>query len=261
MVKLHLAKDKNSTLEKIIRKGGKLSGLSRKDSDKYISDIVLENYGNYKDSAPDHLTNMLWYKPHSWDPVKMITAAFAHGSWGHVIGNLVFFFAFAATIEVIVGYVLFPLLLLSIAVFSHIVYSVTTIGIESALPTVGLSGVVSGIMALFVFFLPRADIRCFVWVLVFFRRFGIPAWLFVGFFVGWDIYYLFSNENNSNINFAAHIGGAVFGYMLGIVLFQKRRDEIKQLSCVDYSTGKMVVGYSNPQQNQEHWSKKKVRKW
>ena len=116
-------------------------------------------------------------------------------------------------------------------------------------------------MALFVFFLPRENIRCFVWIVVFFRRFGVPAWLFVGFFFGWDLYYLFSNNTNSNINFAAHMGGAAFGYLMGVAFFRKRRKEFQELVFVSGETDRMVVGYTDPALDKNHWSIKKVRKW
>ena len=57
----------------------------------------------------------LWYQPHSWDVWHMITAAFAPVSWGHVTGNLSFFLAFAATVEVILGPTLFGAVILALA--------------------------------------------------------------------------------------------------------------------------------------------------
>ncbi len=224
---MHTAKNQDKFLNDTIKKGHALAGLSRADSDQYLAKILRENYTEFEMAAPKYLSNTLSYKPESWNPINMITAAFAHGSWDHVIGNLIFLFAFAATVEAILGYFYFPITIAAIAVLSHLFYSVSMLGVTDPPPTIGLSGVVSGIMAMFVFFLPQAKIRCFFWFFVIVRRFSISAWLFVAFFVGWDIFYLFNDEGASNINFAAHVGGAMAGYLLGLILFRRQKRELQ----------------------------------
>jgi membrane associated rhomboid family serine protease len=66
----------------------------------------------------------------------------------------------------------------------------------------------------------------FFWFIVFIKRFSISAWFFVAFFVGWDIFYLFNDEGSSNINFAVHVGGAIVGYLLGLILFSRQKQEV-----------------------------------
>lgn len=223
---MHTAKDKDKYLKNKIEKGRKLQGFSRRASNRYIDRVVRDNYAEFQLDAPQYLTSNLAYKPESWSPVHMLTAAFAHGSWSHVIGNLIFLFAFAATVEAILGYAYFSLVVVLIALLSHVLYSITMLGVSTPPPTLGLSGVVSGIMAMFVFFLPQAKIKCFFWFFIIVKRFSISAWLFVGFFVAWDAYYLLTDNGSSNINFAAHVGGALTGYLLGLMLFRKRKQEI-----------------------------------
>jgi len=82
---------------------------------------------------------------------------------------------------------------------------------------------------LFTFFLPTTKIRCFAWFVVFFKRFSIPAWTLFGGFAGLDVYHLFSQPGGSPINFAAHVGGAAFGYLIGVVFFRKRRREVRAI--------------------------------
>lgn len=223
---MHTAKNQPEFVHKVIKKSSTLKGFNRTDSNQYLEQIIHDNYTDFELVAPKYLSNELAYHPKSWDPINMITAAFAHGSWNHVIGNLIFLFAFAVTVEAILGYLLFPVTIATIALLSHIFYSVSMLGVSEPPPTLGLSGVVSGIMAMFVFFLPQAKIRCLFWFFVIIRRFSITAWLFVAFFIGWDIYYLFTDDGTSRINFAAHVGGAIAGYLLGLILFRNKKQAI-----------------------------------
>jgi len=224
---MHTAKNQDKFIGTVVKKSKILAGFNRADSNQYLTKVLHDNYSEFEIFAPKYLSNRLSYKPKSWNPINMITAAFAHGSWDHVIGNLIFLFAFAATVEAIIGYLFFPIVITTIALLSHVFYSITVLGVSEPPPTLGLSGVVSGIMAMFVFFLPQAKIRCFFWFLVIVKRFSVSAWLFVAFFMGWDIYYLFTDEGSSNINFAAHVGGAITGYLLGLILFRKQKHEIQ----------------------------------
>jgi membrane associated rhomboid family serine protease len=223
---MHTAKNQDNFLKDTIRKSRTLAGFSRTNSDQYLDGVLRDNYTDFEIIAPKFLSNKLAYAPESWNPINMITAAFAHGSWDHVVGNLIFLFAFAVTVEAILGYLYFPITIAAIALLSHIFYSVTMLTVTEPPPTLGLSGVVSGIMAMFVFFLPNTRIRCFFWFFIIVKRFSVSAWLFVAFFVGWDIYYLFTDDGSSKINFAAHVGGAVAGYLLGLLLFHKQKRDI-----------------------------------
>ena len=122
------------------------------------------------------------------------------------------------------------------------------------MPTVGLSGVVYGVMGLFAFFLPTVRIRCFGWFVVFFKRFSVPAWTLVGGFVGLDVYRLFS-EDSSTINFAAHVGGAAFGYLIGVAFLRKKRREVRAV---------IAAGEADTVEDSSvtaHWSVKRRRKW
>jgi membrane associated rhomboid family serine protease len=190
-------------------------------AERYES-ALLEAYRSFKSNAPANLTASLWYAPGSVNPLRMLTAAFAHGSWSHLIGNLLFFFAFSATIEILLGPILYLAVFIVFAIGTHSVYSLAMIGNAQRLPTVGLSGVVMGMIALFVYFIPQARISCFLWLIVFYRRFAIPAWLLAAWFIGWDIYSLLSG-GKAGVNLIAHLSGAALGFLLGCTLFRAKR--------------------------------------
>lgn len=168
------------------------------------------------------------YEPDSFKLKNMITAAFAHGSWSHVIGNLFFFFAFAAAVELALGIVAYTLIFLALAIGTHLAYSYSLYGVADALPTLGLSGVVMGMIGLFAYLMPTVKIRCFWWFIVFVRIFRVPAWILAAWYIGWDIYDLKHAGNHSGINFIAHVSGAGIGFSLGLLFFRKRRSKIQQ---------------------------------
>ena len=143
----------------IINSANEIEVLSQADSDAFLRQIIVENYNDYRTYAPRLLTAKLWYRPDTWNIGTMLTSTLAHGSWSHLIGNLFFFFAFAATVETILGYLLFPLVLIGLAIGTNIFYSFYAYATLQMNPTLGLSGIVMGIIALFVFFLPKANPR------------------------------------------------------------------------------------------------------
>ena len=190
---------------------------------------LLQSYASFELSAPRSLTARLWYPHDSWNPLRMLTAAVAHGSWSHVIGNLFFFYAFAATIEILLGPFLYFGLLIVLALGTHVVYSLAMMGNAQALPTVGLSGVVMGMIALFVFFIPWARVKCILWLVVFYRRFAVPAWLLATWYIGWDIYALYSKAGNPGVNLVAHVSGAAIGFLVGVIFFRAKRHWAQEL--------------------------------
>lgn len=179
-------------------------------------------YRLFAANAPVTLTERLWHDRSRLDPLGMLTSSFAHASWEHVIFNLIFFFAFAAAVELILGPVLFLGMIVALSFgIGGFDYVISQWQGETG-PSLGLSGVVMGMLALFFYFLPRARIRFFYWFLLFFGAFGVPAWAVALYYVGWDLYYQLS-EVGSRTNFVAHLAGAAFGLALGMLLFRGKR--------------------------------------
>lgn len=228
MVRLYHARDDKADLAALVQRFGDRQGMAAGALAPHYEEALLDTYRTFRLTAPPNLTARLWYPPESWNPVRMITAAFAHGGWAHVIGNLFFFYAFAATIEILLGPILYIFVLIVLALGTHSVYSLTMMQNAQALPTVGLSGVVMGMIALFVFFIPQARISCFLWLVWFYRRFAVPAWLLAAWFIGWDLYSQFSG-GKAGVNVVAHLSGAAIGFALGVTLFRQKRHWAQEL--------------------------------
>lgn len=175
-------------------------------------------------------TEMMLYYPQSWNPVKMLTASLAHGSWLHIFGNLIFFLAFAPALEILVGNKLRYLsIILFISIVVGVAYSISTlIGMSAPLPTLGLSGVVMGMIGLSAFLMPKARIKVFWWYIVFWKTFYVPAWVLAVIYIGLDVWVMLTATDYHGINVVAHVAGGFAGYLYGYLWLQERREETRE---------------------------------
>jgi len=226
MLRLYHARDDRALLAALVERhanrriAGELAG--------HYEQALLDTYAAFRLQAPRILTARLWYPPDSWNPPRMLSASVSHGSWAHLMGNLFFFYAFAATIEILLGPILFIAVFIALALGTHTVYSIVMMNNALALPTVGLSGVVMGMIALFVYFIPKARISCFLWLVVFYRRFAVPAWILAAWYIGWDLYSELRGAD-TRVNVIAHLSGAAIGFLLGFSLFRRKRHWAQEL--------------------------------
>lgn len=178
--------------------------------------VLWQHYDAFGPTAPSSLDAMLNYFPNSPNPIRMLTSSFSHGDWSYVIGNMIFFFAFATALEILIGNALLYLAIIAtISVMSGLAYSLYTTLFDLSYPTLGFSDVVMGIIGLSAYLMPRAKIRTLVWVFHWARVSAIPAWLFASWYIGWDTYYLLSEGNESGTNMVSHVAGGFTGYLLG----------------------------------------------
>jgi membrane associated rhomboid family serine protease len=146
---------------------------------------------------------------HRW--VTIFTAMFMHGGWMHIIGNMVFLWAFGPEMEDAMGkgrYLLFYLLGGLIAMLAQVAGSPS-----STVPTLGASGAIAAVMGAFIVTYPRDRIKSILIILVFVRVTMIPAALLIGI---WFLIQLFNagqvaNVQTGGVAYLAHVGGFLFG--------------------------------------------------
>jgi len=223
--------DEQATIRNMINEMRPLKSFSVEDSRLYVSDRLNEELRNYHIKVPAHPDEGLAYNTESWNPLTMIASAFAHGSWSHIIFNLFFFVAFAATIEVLIGPIAYIGLFLVVSLFTGVFSSVSAMASGSHFSTLGLSGVVMGMMGLFAYLLPKGKIRCYYWVVIFFGSVAIPAWALALWYIGGDIYTLFASTDHGIVNVMAHVTGGIAGYLFGIIFLQKVRADTRLMQA------------------------------
>ncbi len=146
---------------------------------------------------------------HGW--ITILTAMFLHGSWSHILGNMVFLSAFGPEIEDSMNrlrYLAFYLAGGMVAMLAQIAISP-----HSTLPSLGASGAIAAVMGAFLVTYPRDQIRAALLIFVFVRITMIPAALLIGV---WFLIQLFNvgsvaTVQTGGVAYAAHVGGFIFG--------------------------------------------------
>ena len=151
--------------------------------------------------------------------VSWITAMFMHGSWDHLLGNLLFLAIFGKNVEDAFGHLRYLGFYMAGGFAATALQAAMTLSVASdtdaQVPMLGASGAISAVLGAFLVLYPHARIKTLV--LVFFVQ--IPAWAYLG---GWFLYQLHSaheslfvaSADGSGVAFFAHVGGFVFGWVV-----------------------------------------------
>lgn len=159
---------------------------------------------------------------HHW--ITILTAMFMHGSWSHILGNMVFLWAFGPEIEDLMNpprYLVFYLLGGLAASLAQI-----AAGPGSTVPNLGASGAIAAVMGAFLATYPRDRIRSLLIIFVFVRVTYVPAALLIG------VWFLIQFVNlgavasappGGGVAYAAHVGGFIFGAVTARLFEDPRR--------------------------------------
>jgi membrane associated rhomboid family serine protease len=158
---------------------------------------------------------------HHW--ITILTAMFLHGSWSHIIGNMVFFWAFGPEIEDAMG----PLRYLAFYVVGGVIAMLAQVAASahSTVPNLGASGAIAAVMGAFLVTYPRDRIKSLLVVFIFVRITFIPAALLIGV---WFLIQLFNagsvaNVQTGGVAYLAHVGGFIFGAVTARFIEDPRR--------------------------------------
>jgi membrane associated rhomboid family serine protease len=146
---------------------------------------------------------------HNW--ITILTAMFMHGSWSHIIGNMIFLWAFGPEIEDAMGrgrYLLFYLAGGLVAMLAQILADP-----HSTVPNLGASGAIAAVMGGFIVTYPRDRIKAVLFIFVFVRITFIPAALLIGFWFLTQLVHAgaVAQVQTGGVAYLAHVGGFAFG--------------------------------------------------
>jgi membrane associated rhomboid family serine protease len=159
---------------------------------------------------------------HQW--ITLITSMFMHGSWSHIIGNMIFLWAFGPQIEDAMGrwrYLVFYFAGGLVAMLAQVAADP-----HSTVPNLGASGAIAAVMGAFLITYPRDRIRS-AWIFfVFVRITFIPAVVLIGF---WFLSQLLdagsvADVQTGGVAYVAHVGGFVFGAVTARLFEDPRRN-------------------------------------
>lgn len=158
--------------------------------------------------------------------ITLLTAMFMHGGWLHILGNMLFLWVFGPEVEDVMGsgrYLAFYLLGGLAASFAQIAIAPTSMD-----PNLGASGAIAAVMGAFLVTYPRDRIRSVLFLGVFFTVTNISAIVLIGL---WFVLQVISalgilstaHVQQGGVAFMAHVGGFLFGAILGRLLEDPKR--------------------------------------
>ena len=153
--------------------------------------------------------------------LSVLYSLFLHGSWLHLLGNMLFLWVFGNNVEDRFGRIRFLLFYLFCGYVSAYGYALANA--ESTLPLIGASGAVSGVLGAYLVLYPRARVWSLVPIL-FFIPLRLPAWLVLGlwFVLQWVYSVGYGVSEGGAVAYLAHVFGFVAGMLVAVPFLRRR---------------------------------------
>ena len=160
--------------------------------------------------------------PESWG-VSWITAMFLHGSWDHILGNMLFLAVFGKNVEDAFGSLRYLLFYFAGGFVATLTQTAMTLlfgtTAEARVPNLGASGAIAAVLGAYFILYPHSTVRGLIVIV----PIQLPAMFFLG---AWFVYQLVeanfglfgASANGGGVAFFAHVGGFVFGVIVARIL-------------------------------------------
>jgi membrane associated rhomboid family serine protease len=165
--------------------------------------------------------------PEPWG-ISWITSMFMHGSWDHILGNMLFLAVFGKNVEDALGHVRYLVFYFAGGFAATALQTAMTLlagnAADAQVPSLGASGAIAAVLGAYFVLYPSSQVRGLAGIF----PVRISAWFFLGF---WFLYQLFeanfglfqSSANGGGVAFFAHVGGFVFGLVVASLLQARGR--------------------------------------
>ncbi len=176
--------------------------------------------------------------------LTLFTAMFMHGSLLHIGSNMLFLWVFGDNVESNMGhlkYLVFYLISGVLASAAHILFN-----LGSAVPSLGASGAIAGVLGAYLVLFPRAQVRTLIILFIFITMTRVSAVVLIGIwfllqFAQGIIELGMPRGETGGVAVWAHVGGFIAGVLL-VFVFRGRR---KRFERGDYVAGPPGTGYSS----------------
>ena len=183
--------------------------------------VFLLNAGN---SDYQGLVMKYGFIPSNFSVRTLFTSMFLHGSRMHLAFNMWYLWLLGNNIEDRWNKLPFLLFYLSAGIFSMLLYSALVPGEAAGIPTIGASGAIAGVLGAYAVLFPKSRItfKYFVWLFIFFIRFGefklyAAVWLLLWFVQqAFSTFLVARGITISSVAFGAHFAGFLFGVVIGL---------------------------------------------
>ncbi len=143
--------------------------------------------------------------------LAVLASMFFHGGLAHIGGNMLYLWIFGNNIEDHLGHVRYLLFY----VLGGLAAAAVHIGLEpsSTVPVLGASGAIAAVMGAYLVWFPRAPVRTVLLI-----GFPILATIQAKWLLGFWFVLQFFTSPNSGVAWGAHVGGFVFGVLVGLAV-------------------------------------------
>ena len=200
--------------------------------------IILANFGVWIFYELPHLNSAIYHAsfyacsvenndchaPMSW-AFSWITSMFMHGSWDHILGNMLFLAIFGKNVEDAFGKLQYLAFYFAGGFAATVLQTVMTLIFSNeageAVANLGASGAIAAVLGAYFVLYPNSRVL----TLVFVFPVRIPAFVFLGL---WFVYQLIealantTHANGGGVAFFAHVGGFLFGLVVANVFANRR---------------------------------------
>lgn len=168
-----------------------------------------------------------------WDRLALYPLAVTHGQWLwglvthmflhagilHLAGNMLFLWVFGDNLEDQMGH--FGFLAFYLACGLAAAAGQIAADPQSAIPMVGASGAIAGVMGGYLLLFPKARVDVIAIIVIFIKRFTIPAWVLLVVWFGLQLFSTFF-AGDDGVAYIAHAAGFLAGIVLAIPVFLRR---------------------------------------
>ena len=150
----------------------------------------------------------------------MFTSMFMHANFMHLGGNMLFLWIFGDNVEARLGHVGYLAAYLATGLAGGLVDAMLRPG--SAIPGIGASGAISGVLGMYLIAFPKNRVRMLIWFWFYAGVAHVPAWLvLLFFFVFQNLFPALAGMGRlgSGVAYGAHLGGFAAGVVLFLVLW------------------------------------------
>jgi membrane associated rhomboid family serine protease len=164
-------------------------------------------------------------RPHVVCPIPLrftlLTSMFLHGSWMHLLGNMLYLWIVGDNVEEVLGYFGYLVVYLACGLVGSLAQIL--VNPDSITPTLGASGAIAGIMGAYVIWFPHNQIR----VLLFRYVTVLPAIIVIGGWIALQVYLGASAirhaGDSGGVAYLAHVGGALTGIFVAFLFMGQAR--------------------------------------
>jgi membrane associated rhomboid family serine protease len=185
---------------------------------------------NYNHMLEGVVTLQYGFRPAYPSVHTFFTYMFLHGSFGHLLGNMIFLWIVGCVLEVGCGRFIYIGVYVLGGLFAVILYGL--VYSASTVPLVGASGAIAGLMGAFTVLFGKKKVSIFYSLGFYFNYLKMPAITLLPIWIGKELFQLLYGSVR-HVAYVAHIGGLVTGALLGFFIWRYFKLSNKEIFSED----------------------------